>query len=114
MAKISDGYRIYVNYETGNTFGHRSTDTYVEHVWANKKVAEANLERIQQHYEWFAQTNRHRWRNEDEILKPDFVSKEYDFCLNLMADDGTEFSCLADWCGYFERLHYAEVQEVDG
>ena len=46
-------YKIQYNYETGNSFGHENREEFLELEFNDLNVAEANLDRINEHYQQY-------------------------------------------------------------
>lgn len=117
--------QILVNYETGNSFGHHTEEEILPLSFNDMGKARDALLAIKEHYELYNKLNAFwpsptpqevkRLVNEakkklwfvDNGLEPRFC-----FDLKLKTDDGEDYQFHAFWCGYFERLHYAEI--IDG
>lgn len=41
------------------------------------------------------------------------IDEDYDTCLILKTDNGKKIQMSAFWCGYFEKLHCAEIELKD-
>ncbi len=114
-------YSIKITYETGDSYSTRTETDFVDMEWGNLEIAEENLDRIKEHYEYYEANNDHSFygdkKGRDLIIgraktRPWFF-KRYDFCLMLLDDKNKEFQYHTFWCGYFERLLEAEiVQEL--
>ena len=100
-------YKIKVYYNTGDSFGTYEKVELLDYGWKNKEVAEQNLIRIKSHANWY-ENDCHYYN--DKTVKPDFVHEEYDFALNLLLDDGSEFLYSTDWCDYFGSLTHAVIE----
>jgi len=72
-------------------------------------------------YAWDKEHKNQRWRI-DEEKKQSFIDKGYEVgyfpdetlaqnCIILYTDDGKPYQFWPSWCGYFERLHGAEIIE---
>lgn len=95
-------------YTSGDSFSTYDKVELLDYDWNNKEVAEHNLVRIKEHAEWYAE--EHSYRYMEAGLKPEFVHEEYDFALNLLLDDGSEFLYSTDWCDYFGSLTHAVIE----
>ena len=51
------GYRIQIDYSTGNSFGTHDENECVELTWVNLDVAKKNLQYIKEHYEMYRLLN---------------------------------------------------------
>jgi hypothetical protein len=110
-------WQIKYQYETGDSFSNRDAEGILEMEWDDLDIAKENLQRIREHYTQYSSSRYPNWRvtkkqleeqQKEATAKPWFV-KQYDFCLNLKADNGNECQISAPWCGYFERLYGAEI-----
>jgi hypothetical protein len=126
-------YIIRYNYDTGDSF---HTETLEENLgeWMNLEIAEKNLQRIREHYEYYCLTKgnycsfgetsifkeieiglscyltkEERKKIEDIAKQTPWYVKKYNFCLNLLADNGENYQISAPWCGFFERLNSIEI-----
>lgn len=123
-------YVIKINYNTGDSF-HQESDVVknLELEFYDIGVAEANVQRILEHYKFYASLNKRfspyyykdqkeKKEIEKEALTKDWAAKnkkgtkyEYDFCLTLYTDEGNPWRLSAFWCGYFESLNFVEIDE---
>jgi hypothetical protein len=62
-------FRIKYNYTTGNSFGSEEREDYLELEFNDVKVAEANLDRINEHWEQYKDLDRYSHKNREEILE---------------------------------------------
>ncbi len=110
-------YSILISYKTGDTFKSEDKESYVEGTWENLNIIKQNLKRIKEHYLWYSETQNH-WKYSKkqyaELLKnkPDFVNDKYNWALNLFLDNGQEYQYSTFWCGQFEILYGAKIEEV--
>lgn len=120
-------YKIKYYYSTGNSFGSEDRSDILELEWDYINVAKANLRRIKEHYKYYKCKNETRntymskfYKDEIEYCKkiedekPDWLvttGNSFDsyHCIILYADNNRPFQFWAPWCGYFERLHSAEI-----
>lgn len=104
-------YKIQYKYQTGDSFKTYDDEGVLEMQWKNLDNAKKALQRIKEHYAWYKYENRQSWDKYDkEVVEPDWHKGEkYEFTLKLMLDNGKEVMFSAPWCGYFERLHSAEI-----
>jgi len=105
-------YKIHVDYETGDSFGHEDTYTVLPFVWKNVDIAKENLKRIREHYEYYKAKNKVQYgkRIDTNVIKPKYCDAKYEFSFSLLLDDGTESENIcASWCGYFETLYGAKI-----
>lgn len=119
-------YLIKYNYNSGDSNG---TDYNIEDVLELKfkslDVAKDNLRRIKEHYLLYQELEGcyvgYKARKYKEILE-EMATKdwavlkkngeyEYKACLILKADGGKPFQIYAPWCGYFESLNEAWIEE---
>ena len=107
-------YKIQYKYQTGDSNRTYDSEGVLEMEWKNLDNAKRALQRIKEHYEWYRYENRHSWSKEKEVSRPEWHTKEkYDFTVKVMLDNGKEVMFSAPWCGYFERLHNAEIVADD-
>lgn len=108
-------YKIKYHYQTGDSFEIHDETRELEIVWKNLDNAKNALKRIQEHYKWFEYENRSSiYLNPPKALEPDWHKGEkFDFTIKLVLDNGKEVTFSAPWCGYFERLHFAEIISDD-
>lgn len=103
-------YKIQYKYQTGDSFKTYDDEGMLEMVWKNLDNAKTALQRIKEHYAWYQYENRQSWSDAKEVSEPDWHKGEkYQFTLKVMLDNGKEIKFSAPWCGYFERLHSAEI-----
>lgn len=124
-------YTIQIDYTTGDSFRSNREIENVDLSWENLDIAKENLQRIKGHYqhyhtthneycvvrdggkEWGRYKSRQFFKDlEEEAKTKDWYHKgrpHYDFVIMLKLDDGTEHQYHTFWCGYFERLHTAEI-----
>lgn len=62
-------FRIKYNYTTGNSFGSEEREDYLELEFNDTKVAEANLDRINEHWEQYKDLDSYSNKNREEILE---------------------------------------------
>lgn len=111
-------YRIKYNYDTGDTFStDEGIERYLELEWDNIEIATANLKRIEEHYEQYKRLNSYsNGKTYKDIFgenqhKDWYVNEYPEYSLKLYTDEGTPWQLWAPWCGYFETLNFAEVEE---
>lgn len=123
-------YQIKYYYQTGDSFGSSDETGILEMKWENLDVAKANLQRIKEHYEmvlaissasWEIRTGKrndtrkditNKYQNKDWFVNDkDYTMREN--CIILYADNGNLWRFWCPWCGYFERLHSAEIIHVE-
>lgn len=131
MKKIIDKrYRIHYVYGTGDSFHHEQREDDLELTWSKLKVAEENLNRINEHYEYYQRSNGDYWKwkwnekhptkqeedkwLEDQKKKPWHVDPPTKYChdyfsIRLITDAGKECIIRPPWIGYFESLISAEI-----
>lgn len=103
-------YKIQYKYQTGDSFKTYDSEGVLEMQWKNLDNALIALKRIKEHYNWYKYENRQSWSDEKEVPEPDWHKGEkYQFTLKVKLDNGKEVMFSAPWCGYFERLHSAEI-----
>lgn len=96
----ADYYLVYVNYDTGDSFGYdRGKVCYVE-LFQSKDLAKALVDVIYENAE-----------KERSYLKP--RQKELPLQITYRHDDGSEQTCYTGtWRGYFETMNYVEMEVV--
>lgn len=111
-------YKIKYYYQTGDSFSNEDAEDVLELEWFDYKVAEANVRRIQEHYDQYQELGSiFTKKNHKEILEKNMdkdwfvlgsleTSKE---CLKLYTDEGKVWQIHAPWIGYFEHLHEIEI-----
>lgn len=108
-------YRIKCFYETGSSFGRWDEETTLELVNNDLAVAKDNLSRIAEHYKAHQAIENHSWHEErrkwTEFKDERWYSDTYpQFTVILKTDNGNDLKLsVTEWCGYFERLHSAEL-----
>jgi hypothetical protein len=123
-------YKIKYYYETCNSFGRQDDEGYLDLEWRDKSVAQDNLNRIREHYEYYRAIDSKSYfsRPEKEQAAKKAIEKaegkdwlvptekDYDFShhqIVLYTDDGKPWQFWAPWCGYFESLYSAEIVQED-
>lgn len=103
-------YKIKYSYETGDSFGRHDAEGVLEMEWTNLDNAKAALKRIKEHWLWYEDQNVYYWKPDKSAPEPEWhKGEEYDFTVKVLLDNGNEVKFCAPWCGYFERLHGAEI-----
>lgn len=124
-------YKIQINYTTGDSFGSEDRSSDVEMQWNKLEVAQENLKRIEEHYEFYRKQDswgrrtlsadeREQLKQEaintaawavvpDEKLDKHMNEHRLIYCVKLKEDDGVERSISCFWTGYFESLNSAEI-----
>ncbi len=107
-------YKIRVYYQTGDTKGYEEVVKDLPFSWDKLAVAKKNLKRIEEHYIWYRYV-RHKGWNPQPAEEPEWHKKAtYEQEIEiLLADGNIKVPYGADWCGYFETLHTAEIIEED-
>lgn len=100
-------YKIKVKYSTGDSNGTRREEALLEYDWNDAKIAQENVDRIIQHYEWYSSVHNHICRKTFE--KPSFVDEKYDQSFALKMDDGQEQFYGAFWASWADSLESAQV-----
>lgn len=86
-------YLVYVNYDTGDSFGHYAGRAYFVDLFESKELAFVLAEAIEENAK-------------------DYEGKS-DWTLMYKVDDGTERECYTSpWLGYFESLNQVYVKSV--
>jgi hypothetical protein len=116
-------YAIKIHYQTGDSFGSEDTTGEVGCSWTDIDKAKEALQAISEHYRARNDFSRVMSSGEEKFFKELKAKKWFDtskdsrwmwqHCLHVEKDDGTLQQISAFWCGYFERLHSAEII-VDG
>lgn len=102
-------YKIRYNYDTGDSFHiERNISQELELTWSNYEVAQANLIRIKDHYDWF-ESKKSSFADKIDPSGKDWYNEKYSICINLYTDNGTKCEIRAPWCGYFENLNEIEI-----
>lgn len=103
-------YKIKYSYKTGDSFKSWDESGILEMEWKKLSNAKAALKHIKEHYDWYRdQANSWRRLGDEPIAEPEWHTSKYESVINLVLDNGNEVSFAAPWCGYFERLHTAEI-----
>lgn len=110
-------WTIKIDYQTGNSFGSEDTSDDVGCSWTDLNKAKEALQRIKGHYKAYTEIENDRWSPSDKkpadfAGEPWFWKEEPRFwqqAVIVERDDGTEQRLSTFWCGYFERLHSAEI-----
>lgn len=104
-------YKIKYLYQTGDSDRTYDSEGVLEMAWKSLDNAKKALRRIKDHYTWYKYENRQSWDKYDkEVEEPEWHKGEkYDMTIKVMLDNGKEVKFSAPWCGYFERLHNAEI-----
>jgi hypothetical protein len=117
-------YKIKITYDTGDSFKtERDLEQYVEGEWESLEVATENLNRIKEHYEYYEAAKRYHFNSAQRRKAADIIDnapnqkwyagdvQDYVYSLKLLTDDNTEYVQHAFWCGYFESLVGAEIEQ---
>lgn len=105
-------YKIQIEYETGNSFGlHEETET-IEYTWEKYEVAQVNLQRIKEHYDWYQNEHGSKLFRKN-VKRPKFTHPKWDTSISLVMDDGTEQYYSTFWTGFFETLLVARIILAD-
>lgn len=119
-------YKIRISYETGDSFYTEYCEDTIEYEFEKLETANENLERIREHYEMYENYGRSYVGSYKELRKEYgerkwFVDKKDRelgpfialHSLNLVLDNGKEFRYSCFWCGYFEQLYGASIEESE-
>jgi hypothetical protein len=103
-------YKIKIEYKTGNSFGSHDETDYLELEFKDLKVAEENIIRIKNHYEYY-QKHSDMWHKPKGKLPKGVVWNERygAILLETIDDDGNIFTENPFWVGYFETLYGASI-----
>jgi len=106
-------YKIKIEYETGDSFHREDTFTYLDHEFKDIKVAEENLLRIKNHYEFHKEHDD--WKKPKGKLPLGVVwNDEYrSILLETIDDEGNIFTELPDWASYFGTMYGAYIELVN-
>lgn len=109
-------WTIEIDYITGDSFGSENRIQTVGLAWENLDIAKENLQRIKAHYQYYCSIRLAYLKAAvNQIVnlaaKEPWFS-EYDYCMLLKLDNGTEHVYHTFWCGYFERLNRAKIIPV--
>lgn len=118
-------YTIKIDYSTGDSFNTYDTDTTLSGEWT-LEVAKENLKRIKSHYTLYQNRNNYYSMGmqvkgkdilEDAKKEVWFYSDDntygiWEYCLNLLENDGSVKKYDTCWIGYFERLISARVISI--
>lgn len=121
-------YRIKIEYQTGNSFGSYTETSYLDISWDDLEVAKENLQAIRQHWDYYSdldsynpKKSRQQWEKDLKNYRWWFVGPEDykdDFCrrnlMKLKGDNGETMQQWNFWCGYFEELIGASIEECQG
>lgn len=112
-------YVIKVHYTTGDSFQSHDDVDEVGMQWSNLEKAKLALQYIKEHYQAYRANNEGSWIRPNQFKidsikdKPWFHGKaggRYWEHAILVEDDMGELHQISPfWCGYFERLHSAEI-----
>lgn len=115
-------YRIKLTYDTGDSFHNEyGLEETLGVSWSTLELAEENLNRIKEHYEFVKADEIYRWdltnkeirKKKEEAKNQRWYRNEYDYpegSVILILDNGEEFVQSASfYCGYFESLTCAEI-----
>lgn len=96
----TDYYLVYVNYDTGDSFGYDTGQICYVDLFKSKEKAKALVDAIHENYE------SERWPTKKQ-------SKPQPTQLDYVRDDGSVVTCYTGtWRGYFERMNYVEMEVV--
>lgn len=111
-------YTIKISYATGDSFGSEDTEQNIDEINSSDlEMCKRNLIRIKEHYEYYKEMNDYSAFREGKSKKEikekyknkDWFVEEYDFSLKLEIRPNAFIQFSAFWCGYFERLYFAEI-----
>lgn len=117
-------YVLFVEYETGDSFGHEHTHEVVDYCWDNYDVVCDNAHAIAEHSRLYSdaefgylnkETIRnkckgHWWYVEPKPVLSGATPEAIDESIYLKLDDGRTVLYRCPWCGYFETFYSVEVQ----
>lgn len=102
--KDSDNYYfLYVIFETGDSFGREGGNFEPIGAYVDFDVAEKNRSSIEEHYNYFQSSLVKKDREKEKRLGS--------LCsINLLRENGDEFSMHVPWTGFFEFLQTVEIE----
>jgi len=90
------------------------TFTYLDHEFKDIKVAEENLLRIKNHYEYYTEHNCIYKKPKGKLPLGVVWNDEYrDILLETIDDEGNVFTELPNWTTYFATMYSACIELVD-
>lgn len=99
------GYQISIEYTTGDSFGSEEEEEVLDLVFKDLSVAEENLTRIKEHYDYFNNINSCQRHSTKNPVKPTWFDKETtEYSIVLKTDTGENCLIGCFWIGYFESL----------
>lgn len=104
-------YRIKIKYQTGDSFSNRDAVTYLDIDFKKLEVAEDNILRIKNHYEYYKKHDDMWSKPDEELLKGVCWNDEYrSITLETIDDNGNLYLEIPEWIGYFETLYSAQIE----
>ncbi len=100
-------YKIKIKYTDGDSNGTSREESFLEYDWQDADIAEENVDRIIQHYEWYS--SAHNSLCNKTFAKPSFVNEKHDKSFALKLDNGQEQFYGAFWIGWGQSLESAQV-----
>ena len=103
-------YQIKIEYTTGDSFGSSEEEELLEVEFNDIRLAEENLTRIKEHYDYFSEIDSCYRRSPKPPSKPSWFDDDtcqYSIVLKTDTGDLLIISCF--WMGYFESLELIEV-----
>lgn len=93
-------YAVYVIYSSGDSFGHDER-AYFELIWVydNAASAQAAIQTIKAHAEWYQQSNH--WRSSKRVNNSQFADA---YSVDIDIGQDRPLTVSAGWNGYFENL----------
>src|SRR5689334_1307143 len=104
-------YKIKIFYQTGDSVSNEDRETFMDGIWENEQIVEENIQRIEEHNNWYRYNNLYHYKNDKKIEEPEWHKGKPENSVVFKTDDGTEYLQAAFWCGYFETLYGAEAIE---
>lgn len=108
-------YQLVIHYHTGDSFSSHDKRNALEITWEDIKVAEENINRIEEHYAFYGKMYNQYHAPFNEMKKKYgkerwFVMSDKSYNVKLVTDDGKEFRQDCFWRGYFEALYSVSIK----
>jgi hypothetical protein len=97
-------YLLYVNYDTGDSFGRDGGQISFINLFENEEKANENRRRIEEHYKKFKDSRDYNVYGEK--------LQESHYSVRLVAENGEEYMYSPEWMGYFEDMNSVDVDAV--
>ena len=102
---------VCAQYSSGDSFGRYDGQGFeVVGVYQNREIAEANVARIEKHYDLDRRLEGYCANPLSAKERKELMKKHNSFSVDLMTDDGRMYQIHVPWTGYFESLDWVRAE----